>query len=356
MIGQTVSHYHIIGKLGGGGMGVVYEAEDTRLARHVALKFIPPEMASDRKSLDRFVREARAASQLNHPGICTIHDIEDNDGHPFIVMEKLEGTSLKDLMRSRRMDVDEILDIGILVADALSASHAKGIIHRDIKPANIFVGQNGQTKILDFGLAKIVHDPNSSEAALEDSLTAMGVIPGTAVYMSPEQARGEELDGRSDLFSLGVVLYEMATGKKPFATGNVVTTLDAVLNQKPVSPLQLNPSLPADLEGIIGRAMEKERGHRYPNALAMKGDLQSLRRETETGLTKTAAHRRPVLPYRIATSTFRATTKWSTYILLGVCALLLTVLVAAGAWWYKHRGAIAAGGAAKNTIAVLPYH
>ena len=352
MIGQTVSHYHIIGKLGGGGMGVVYEAEDTRLARHVALKFIPVEMASDRKSLDRFVREARAASQLNHPGICTIHDIEDNDGHPFIVMEKLEGTSLKDLMRSRKMDVDEILDIGIQVADALAASHAKGIIHRDIKPANIFVSQNGQTKILDFGLAKIVHDPNSSEAALEDSLTAMGVIPGTAVYMSPEQARGEVLDARSDLFSLGVVLYEMATGKKPFATGNVVTTLDAVLNQKPVSPLQLNPALPSDLEGIIGRAMEKERGHRYPDARAMKGDLQSLRKETASGLTKSGL-RRPVLPYRIATTTFQATTKWSTYILLGLCAVLLTVLVSVGAWWFKHRGAMSAG-AAKNTIAVLP--
>ena len=352
MIGQTVSHYHIIGKLGGGGMGVVYEAEDTRLARRVALKFIPVEMASDQKSLDRFVREARAASQLNHPGICTIHDIEDNSGHPFIVMEKLEGTSLKDLMRSRRMEVDEILDIGIQVADALAASHAKGIIHRDIKPANIFVSQNGQTKILDFGLAKIVHDPNSSEAALEDSLTAMGVIPGTAVYMSPEQARGEELDARSDLFSLGVVLYEMATGKKPFATGNVVTTLDAVLNQKPVSPLHLNPALPVDLEGIIGRAMEKERGHRYPDAIAMKGDLQSLRRETASGLTK-SGFRRPVLPYRLATSTFQATTKWSTYILLAVSALLLTVLIAVGAWWFKQRGTIA-GGAAKNTIAVLP--
>ncbi|MGA2004247.1 MAG: protein kinase [Terriglobales bacterium] len=351
MIGQTVSHYHIIGKLGGGGMGVVYEAEDTRLARHVALKFIPPEMAKDRKALDRFVREARAASQLNHPGICTIHDIEDLDGHPFIVMEKLEGTSLKDLIRSRRVGVDEILDIGIQVADSLAASHAKGIIHRDIKPANIFVSQNGQTKILDFGLAKIVHDPNSSEAQLEDSLTAMGVIPGTAVYMSPEQARGEELDARSDLFSLGVVLYEMATGKKPFATGHVVTTLDAVLNQKPISPLQLNPALPVDLEGIIGRAMEKERGHRYPTALAMKGDLQSLRKETESGVTR--ALRRPALPYRIATTTFQATTRWSTYILLGVCAVLLMVLVTVGAWWYRHRGVIT-GGAPKNTIAVLP--
>jgi serine/threonine protein kinase len=352
MIGQTVSHYRIVGKLGGGGMGVVYEAEDTRLARHVALKFIPEDMAKDKKSLDRFVREARAASQLNHPGICTIHDIDDNEGHPFIVMEKLEGTSLKDLLRSRKMEVDEILDIGIQAADALAASHAKGIIHRDIKPANIFVAQNGQTKILDFGLAKIVHDPNSSEAAMEDSLTAMGIIPGTAIYMSPEQARGEELDARSDLFSLGVVLYEMSTGKKPFATGNVITTLDAVLNQKPVSPLQLNPKLPPDLEGIIGRAMEKERGHRYPNALAMKGDMQSLRRDTESGMTKSGL-RRPMLPYRIATSTFQATTRWPTYILLALTAVLLTAVVAMGAWWFKHRAAIS-GGAPKNTIAVLP--
>ncbi len=352
MLGRTISHYRILDKLGGGGMGVVYEAEDTRLSRHVALKFIPEDMAKDSKSLDRFVREARAASQLNHPGICVIHDIEDNNGHPFIVMEKLEGRSLKELMRSRRLEVDEILDIGIQVADALAASHAKGIIHRDIKPANIFVAQNGQTKILDFGLAKMVRDPSSSDAAMEDSLTAMGIIPGTAVYMSPEQARSEELDARSDLFSLGVVLYEMSTGKKPFATGNVITTLDAVLNQKPIAPSQLNPSLPRDLEGIIGRAMEKERGHRYPNALAMKGDLQSLRKQSESGGTRSGLLR-PVLPYRIATNTFRATRGLSVYVLAGVSLLLLTVLIAVGAWWYRHRSALESV-APQNTIAVLP--
>jgi len=241
MIGQTVSHYRIVGKLGGGGMGVVYEAEDARLGRHVALKFIPDNLVRDRKSLDRFRREARAASQLNHPGICTIHDIEDHDGHPFIVMERLEGVSLKERLRGTPIDIEEILDVGIQVADALAACHSKGIIHRDIKPANIFLTNSGQVKILDFGLVKVSRGLSSSDVGMEEDLTVAGEIFGTAVYMSPEQARGEELDLRTDLFSLGAVLYQMATGKKPFAGTNVVTTLDAVLNQKPISPLSSIP-------------------------------------------------------------------------------------------------------------------
>ena len=354
MIGQTVSHYRIVDKLGGGGMGVIYEAEDTRLGRHVALKFIPDNLVNDHESMERFVREARAASQLNHPNICTIHDIEDLNGHPFIVMEKLEGISLKERMRAGPMELDAILDIGIQVADALAASHAKGIIHRDIKPANIFVLPSGQTKILDFGLAKLSRDPGIGDGIPSDnSLTRVGVLLGTAVYMSPEQARGEELDARTDLFSLGVVLYEMATGKKPFTGNNVVTTLDAVLNQKPVSPLKLNPALPKDLEGILGRAMEKDRGNRYQNALAMKGDLQSLKKETEPKLTSTGRIRAP-LPYRIGSNTFQTTSKLQTYLLVGVSALLIVVLATLGAWWLKHRRARAAGSVAKSTIAVLP--
>jgi eukaryotic-like serine/threonine-protein kinase len=349
LVGQTVSHYRIVGKLGGGGMGAVYDAEDTRLGRHVALKFVPPEMMHDRKALDRFFWEARAASQLNHPSICTIHDIEDTDGHPFIVMERLEGVSLKDRMMGGPLELELVLDVGIQVSDALAACHAKGIIHRDIKPANIFLTNTGQVKLLDFGVAKLSPGLRAGDVHLQEALTVAGDIFGTAVYMSPEQARGEELDPRTDLFSLGVVLYQMATGQRPFVGSNAVTTLEAVMNHKPVSPLKLNPNLPHELEGIIGRAMEKERGNRYPDALAMKGDLQSLKRETEPGMTETA-RRRPLLPYRISSSTFQTTSRKSLYILLGVIALLITVLVPMGAWFFKQRSSVHA----RTTVAVLP--
>src|SRR5262252_7287493 len=321
MIGQQVSHYRILGKLGGGGMGVVYEAEDLKLGRHVALKFIPENLAGDAKSLERFTREARADSQRNDPKIGTIHGIEDNNGHPFIVMERLEGESLKQQIGGHPMPVEKVLDIGVQVSDALMASHAKNIVHRDIKPANIFITPSGQVKVLDFGLAKLVHNLGTEDdAGADNSLTALGVIPGTAVYMSPEQARSEVVDARSDLFSFGVVLYEMATGKKPFTGANSLVTLEAVLHSKPIPPKEINPKIPVELQGIVGKAMEKDRNHRYQSAAGIKS--------------------------------FGHPTRIQTYLLIGTAALLVTVLSAVGAWWYKHRAI--ANAEQRNAIAVLP--